>query len=1362
MRQGLDADERRVSRGLTPDARVPASDNQSRYVKAELAGAGTYMIPLGHLVDGVFDESAFHTAAEALVRRHAALRTRFEISSGCVSAITGPEAAFQYHRGNLPDPGLAAFRDWALPLIFKDVDPREQGSLIRFLVCDYGGQWRFTIAAHHAITDGFSRSVMNKELLKLYAGEDLPSAQAYSDFAQPCRPDAVPSPEARAVVEALPRPVRLIGDGVNDGAGPTAGQVVDLTFEGLSAPLRKLGKSVGATKFGVLSAIYALGLHGFSGETAVSSFFQTEGRKALGAPNSVVGPFSNMLPLDLSVDLDQSFADFAAKLSAQTKRVVELETEPLLEFVLSEKKAPTVSINMFPPAPRIVVGDLSIGAREFLDRRTEFDLNLVWAEERGVMTAQAFYDSAQLSRARAELFLAMQGRLLDAVMGDPNQTCRALLAIARSGHQVDIPQMALDPAPAHRLHHDFFRHAERKPDAAALITSSGVVTYRELSRRVLAVSAGLAASGVSPQDTVAIFAQRDPASVAAMLGVSASGASFALIDASYPVARIARMLKQLGTAYVIEAGATLPGDIASDVIRIQAAPDGAGAANFLDGPPRDVAYHLFTSGTTGDPKLISHPDQTVQRFTSWQHKTVDLDRPIVTMMMSGLAHDPMLRDVFLPLSHGGAIAIPSPCEMADPVRLRAFMDDAGCNLVRLSPSTAQLLTIGAGGDFQFDGLRAVFWGGERLPHPVVAQWQTIAPNARQFHVFGTTETPQAFLIHEIVKDAPGTRDVPLGAPLPWTGVRLATDDGSPVSTGEVGEIVAMLADPVVGAIDKNVDGAGAYLHFTGDLGYQMPDGHIYFAGRRDGQVKVNGFRVELGEIENAAETLAQIDRACALLDDGKITLFVSTGSPEMSEATVRAHVSGDLPAYMLPWKILITAGFPHTSNGKIDKGALAEMAEKLEAGAADIAGEPPVGPAETRIAAILASRAGQAGASRNQSLFDLGADSLATIEARLELESAGVDLPTDWQWLPVSTLAGHMAAPEKRTGRAFAVFAMDRIESFVLIRCLAIMAIAAFHSGLGFVGGASIVLIVLAGFSFARMQLPAILKDGEPRRVWALMGRLLVPLVPMSLVYLGINHMRGLDTHASALLFYRNMTGFIDVVLLGRDEARHNLEWLWFLHAYLQMFLIVGLLLCSKAIRARVTNDMWRAILRFVLISEGVSLGAVFATSFVHHGVLDVARLLQTSPIALLPLLGLGALVATAETRVQLAASFALVMAHFGLANVIYLNHAEPWWIIALLFCVVMPYVALPRVLSRVVVTIAAYSLMIYLVHNAAHLLFVGLAGHENSARLASLIFQLSCGVALGVLMRPVLDWLGVLNLSQRAGSAPRAVAERN
>ena len=1333
--------------------RRPASGNQARYVKAELAGAGTYMIPMGHLVQGPLDRARLRFAADSLVRRHDALRTRFEINDGQVAALITPEAEFCFDLLELSDREFEHFRAQAVPLLFDRVDPRVPGSLVRFVVADYGDCWRFTIAAHHAITDGFSRGVMNRELLKLYAGEELTAPGSYYEHVTATGPAQDLAEEIGALIGGLPNPVRLVGDGLGTGSDDDTGQIAVRSFDGLSRSLRMLGKSSGVTKFGLLAAAYALGLRGFSGESGVSSFFQTEGRKGLGASISVVGPFSNTLPLDLSVDLDSDFVTFAREISERTKATVALESGPVLEGTLAAGKAPSVSLNMFPPASRIRAGDLEIGPREFLDRRTEFDLNLVWSEDGDVMTARAFFDRAQLTARRAELFVEFQGRLLAAAIETPGIGCRALLAAARRGHEAMLPQTTLEPEPTERLHEAFFATAARNPEATAVITSRGEISYGALAERARSVTAALQSAGAGEGDRVVLYAQRDPALVAAMLGVSASGASFALVDSTYPQERVRYMIERLGTRYVVEAGAALPPELAEGLCVVSPDDGRAAEAVVVNGAPRAEACHMFTSGTTGHPKLLTHPDTTLARFNSWQAATLDLPGRITTLMMAGLAHDPTLRDVFMPLSHGGAVAVPMPCEMAQPKDLRALLARAGCNVVRFSSSTARLLSAGIEEAGEVRSLKAIFWGGERLSHADVERWRALVPQARQFNVFGTTETPQAFLVHEIEGSEEG-RDIPIGRPLPWTGVRLIDEDGTPVSMGEVGEIVAELADPVIG-VSQRFELPGMHApchHFTGDQGYQTPDGAICFAGRRDWQVKINGFRVELGEIEAAAEALNGVERACAILSDDRLLLFVLAPTDDVEDRRVRGALSRSLPSYMIPAQIVVLEAFPATANGKVDRDGLVALALQAEAAREERgAATPPAGADEQAVARVYARRTARRQVHRDDSLFDLGADSLSTIEIRLELEALGFDLPEMWEWLPVSELAQHGPANAPPAEAKGWLDRFRRLDTFIVLRSLAIIVVVLHHEGLKLGVGASLVLIALAGFSFGRMHLPAIMTDGRTGRIWALIAKLLMPLVPVSLVLYVAHLYLGDNPALSTILPYENLWRLADFLFPDPGTEYLHVGWLWFLHVYLQIFVLLGVLLGVPRILSALKRDPWRGTLVFFGIAEGVGLlltGLMLGPLQVGN-LWEVAVLLMRSPTTILPFFTLGALLALADTNRRRNLALALAVAHFALAQLIYTTNGEVAWLVALALCVFVPYVRLPRLLSTVLMAISGYALMIYLGHRVIAFVIDGVApGLVPLPLLVAL--QLAGGVLLGMALRPVTDWLGINRLASK------------
>lgn len=1335
---------------------ISATPNQRRYVLAELAGAGSYMISMGHRVEGAVDAERLKAAFAEVVSRHDVLRTTFALTDGEVTASVGADPAFQFHHLEFAD-DLNTFRDKAVPLIFANVDPRKSGSLVRLVVAEAADHWRFTVAMHHAISDGFSRGVVNRELLKLYAGEELTEPTSYYDYVVPAQREDAPSRSAEAVVDDLAAPCVIPADGHHGSGQDMQGVFVERALDVDLKRLRESAKAWGASKFGFLGAVYGLALSGFTGQTTLASFFQSEGRKRLGAPLSVVGPFSETLALDLRFAPNQTFAEYATHTAASTREAVQHEGGALLDRILDSGKAPNFSLNMFPPISPIKAGDLEIGPREFLDRRTEYDLNLVWTEDRRVLSARAFYDAQKLSEARIDAFLDLVERLLALAIADPGLGCSDLLAQARQGRGIDFaiaetPPKTEDRPPLHALVEGI---AAKRPDELAIISSQRELTYADLIKRAHAYANALERCHATAGKPVAILAERSPDIVAAMLGVSMFGTSFAVIDARYPKERIKHMLAVLGARHVIPVGMPPAIDLDQSDLKIVALNASDEHASFDAAPDLpQYDYHLFTSGTSGQPKLVSHTGDTLARFTKWQNETLSHIKDMRTVMVAGLSHDPIMRDIFLPLTTGGTLIVPTSQEMTDPASLRELLRMHDANALHLTPATGRLLSIGAEDSDMPHAVQAIFWGGDTLDAATLAKWRSHMPNARQFNLYGTTETPQAAVISELTAGEADVRRLPIGHPLPWMGLTVATNTGAPVGPGELGEIVVSLPHPVHGAHgspDGN-DGVASLVHHTGDLGFYLPKKGLYLVGRNDTQIKINAIRIDLAEIAATANRIAAVEDAAAILAGGDapyISLFVVADSAA-AIPSIRETLERELPDYMVPQRVTPVEKIPQTPNGKIDTVALGllERVDTSEKSAA--AGPAPETEAEREIAQIYARYTGQPVESVSLSLADIGADSLATIEVRLALEDVLNELPDAWEWRPVSELADIAARLSPRAQRDQRMVRMVRLDSFIVLRALAVIYILYQH-GLTIYdfGGGSAALIVLAGFTFGRMQLPSILKDGRTGRIWALLLRILVPLVPISILIFGAHTMLGNNPHPSAILLYENLSDFITIIIRQSSDPRLQLVWLWFLHAYVQIFLIFAILLTFRGLREAAAKDPWRSAVVVFAITEIIGVGTVFGVTAAHGDIDVVSRLLRHAPTTLIPLLMLGVLFAFADTPQKRAIAVGLAGVHavFMATNILWTSEYFIWFG-ALLIVVFLPYIQMPAILSRLIVAVSAHALMIYLSHRpldfGLDLLFA-----DGLAIFPTILLMLVVGIALGIAVRPILQWLGINRLAE-------------
>ena len=437
-------------------------------------------------------------------------------------------------------------------------------------------------------------------------------------------------------------------------------------------------------------------------------------------------------------------------------------------------------------------------------------------------------------------------------------------------------------------------------------------------------------------------------------------------------------------------------------------------------------------------------------------------------------------------------------------------------------------------------------------------------------------------------------------------------------------------------------------------------------------------------------------------------------------------------------------------NGKIDRDALIVVADQVERASQEKrGGVKPEGDAELAVAEVYAKAAGIAVFDRDLSLSDLGADSLSAIEARIELEARGFDVPDNWEWMPISQLAGHYNRISSETEGAGWAGQMRRLDMFIVLRSVAIVLVVAHHTGWEFGIGASLVLLALAGYTFGRLHLPAILDDGRTGRVWALIAKLLIPLIPVSLLLYAVHTELGNSPHPATILLYENVAEFVDEVVLGVQNQDGHIIWLWFLHVYLQIFLVLGILLGIPRLRTWFASDPWRGALLFFIVAEIIGAGLILLLSgpMGQGDIGHVSSLLLRSPTTLLPFFTLGILFALADTSRRRIVAMLLGFMHFLLAQIIFANNQEVAWLVALVLCALVPYIVLPRMLTSVLVTISGHALMIYLSHRVVYFVIEGLAPAPLPVALA-IVVQLAVGVLLGIGLRSTYDRLGVNRLA--------------
>ncbi|MEU8756915.1 amino acid adenylation domain-containing protein [Streptomyces chartreusis] len=535
------------------------------------------------------------------------------------------------------------------------------------------------------------------------------------------------------------------------------------------------------------------------------------------------------------------------------------------------------------------------------------------------------------------------------------------------------------------------------------------LSYTALIDRVDALAGRLLAHGAGPQSPVAVLLDRSTDTIVAMLAVQAAGCVYCPLDVSAPDARIAAIVDRLGARIAIAdepnaarlpAGTEAVRPDALGVVDHGAAP-AAGAAR--PPSPDDLAYVLFTSGSTGVPKGVAMTRRGLSRLIHWQ--IASGEPGLRTLQFTATSFDVTFQEVLSTLATGGCLVVASEDVRRDPTALLDTIVARRIQRLFLPYVALQLLAVTAGRRAVMPHtLKHVVTAGERLiVTPAIRELFTAVPGCRLDNHYGPTE---AHLVTSLTLPADREQwpSVPsIGAPVDGVGCRVLDERLEAVPEGEIGELYVAgsglareyLNDPARTAerfvADPFAGRPGERLYRTGDLVRVSADGTYEFIGRADGQLKVRGFRVEPAEVENALLSHPRVDAAAVGLrevSDGVSVLvaYLQTDGP-VSQREITDHVRGLLPAYMVPSRCVGVAAMPRTSTGKIDARALAEV-ELPDAQAAEtVRDEPGRSPAEI-ITAIWTRVLGHDDFADDDDFFDVGGDSLLATWVVAELGQA--------------------------------------------------------------------------------------------------------------------------------------------------------------------------------------------------------------------------------------------------------------------------------------------------------------------------------------------------------------------------------------
>ncbi len=566
------------------------------------------------------------------------------------------------------------------------------------------------------------------------------------------------------------------------------------------------------------------------------------------------------------------------------------------------------------------------------------------------------------------------------------------------------------PTGTRNIHQLWSQALARRSAQVALISGNEEVSYHELAQRSGRVAALLEQQGIRPGANVGLCLERSPELIYSVLGIVQAGAAYVPMDPTYPKERLALMIEDAQPPVVITDSAhahLFPG---STQLLLLDKIDLAKGEPFNKECPagvEDLCYILFTSGSTGRPKGVAMHHAPLINLIQWQVRTSILGERAKTLQFAPISFDVSFQEIFTTFSQGGTLVLITDEDRLNSTQLLRKIIAQQINRIIVPFVALQYLAeaVQRTGEIPMS-LREVFTSGEQLRiTPAIVNLFKHLPGCRFCNQYGPTE---GHVVSELeLRGDPASWPALPGIGHAIDNVKLLVlDEGmKPVQQGEEGELYlggACVAKGYFGRDELTAErflpdpfNQGGRLYRTGDQSVELPDGSIDYKGRIDGQVKVRGYRIELGEVEAAMEQLPSIKQAVASVREDRpglkrlIGYYLADGTIGTNE--LRKHLASLLPDYMQPSAFMAVNELPRTPSGKIDRNAL--PAPDVKRPDLEVAFAAPATPIEQTIAEVWATLLGIDRVGVNDNFFDLGGNSLLSIQAVAELEGHGLYLP---------------------------------------------------------------------------------------------------------------------------------------------------------------------------------------------------------------------------------------------------------------------------------------------------------------------------------------------------------------------------------
>lgn len=1020
-------------------------------------GSNAYNIPLDIRLRGELSPKKLKESLLAVASKHEILRSRVEERDGVAFLEISEDFVVPYEFHDLSTLSKRKKEDELKELKRKNAaslfdlfrGPMWRVLLVKVDEADYS----FLLTAHHLISDGWSMINWFNELASFYSfaegrvGIDATASWQYRQYVD-WQMARMQSSSYIGRVEwwkkhlrgspILKLPTDCITDAERSAATGTCKEVIPRI---LYTRLETLANEQETTPFIVLLTVFKLLLSRLSGQKEICVGYPSANRELLSVRGSL-GFFANTLIAKTDFTDDLSFIEVLHKvkdavvggLVRQDVAIDDVVDGLLRESAGARRELFQAFFNMLTlPLDRVKIPGVEVSLGEEIVWGNKFDISLYARDSDDSLRLVLLYNTRRFSSRRADEMLGQYCLLLDQVVSNPQSIVSGFSLITEASRQfISVSDDSLESDYSLQPPFSLFENStNQNPDNIAIVDAETAWSYRDLNDYTNRIAHHLIEYRIGHNDVVAVWGERSAFFPCAIISIHKVGAAFAVMDPSYPSLRLLKNLKLAKPKLILcsSESRSIPQEIieyASDSsIGISYEYDrlvcgiSSGLNNSSSGNPNafvrntDLAYLLFTSGTTGEPRCIEGTHAPVSSFLAWYVEEIGCNYgskgvPRRFGMLSGLAHDPIIRDVFAPLCFGHTLHIPGSDLLDRPADLIHWLKESKIDVLHLTPSIWEYVFAASNSNLCLDTLRfAVFSGSTLLPRHV-RDLRTSAPNATVINGYGTTETPQLATFYEVpdLEDFTLETSLPIGKGTACSELLLINRAGDLAGVGELAEIC--IRTPYLARGYRNSDleevslsseietDSGFYteVYRSGDFGRYDVNGNVVYVARQDQQISINGFRVELTEIEFAMSGLDSITGSVVLFEEvrGEFCLIAYyTSSREIDEVDLRTKLVRLLPEYMVPVHFVKLDKIPLTPNGKVDLGSLGEIYNSSELRLEHVS---PINDTQKTLASIWEETLGINGVGLNDNFFALGGHSIKAVEVVSKVFSKlGAEIP---------------------------------------------------------------------------------------------------------------------------------------------------------------------------------------------------------------------------------------------------------------------------------------------------------------------------------------------------------------------------------